>query len=142
MIHFQDHALLLNERYKLWFGEYLVEEKNPGEVLAALNEATVAILSCGIGDPCQFNYGNVQSLSLYGYELGGLIKIQRDEILPIDTRSLTELDANGFCQLGAGIESGPEKRRWRLGVGSCWQPKDFLGRLHGTGFCFSEYSRI
>ncbi|MFT6016137.1 MAG: hypothetical protein ACI9P7_000831 [Candidatus Azotimanducaceae bacterium] len=39
MLDFNDHAPLLNESYRHWSGDYIVAEKDPGEVLAVLNQA-------------------------------------------------------------------------------------------------------
>ena len=68
MIDYQDHALLLNESYRHWTGEYIVEQNDPGKVLAALNEADFVVVSHGMEAEPVFNYGNLAAFTLFGYE--------------------------------------------------------------------------
>ncbi len=142
MIHFQDHALLINESYKFWFGEYLVEEENPGEVLAAMNEAPMMIFTSDLSEDTRFNYGNVSGLSLFGCELSELIQAPVQELVPLELEIRQQLGEHGYTNFSSPIEAGNDKRSWRVAQGSCWQLKDSLGRDHGTGYCFREFGRI
>lgn len=145
MIHFQDHALLLNESYKQMTGEYLVEELDPGEVLGTLNEADQVVLSCGLEPAPVFNYGNVKALSLFGCDLSELIQTAVKEvsedyaetlIKQVSTKNSVQytLPYNGLI--------GKNDRQWRIDAGIVWLLKDSLGRTHGVGLSFTDWSRL
>lgn len=44
MIDRKDHALLMNESYRHWTDHYLVEQRDPGEVLADLRRIPFSIM--------------------------------------------------------------------------------------------------
>jgi PAS domain-containing protein len=145
MIHFQDHALLLNQTYQHWFGDYLVNEQDPGNVLAALNEDERVIFSLGLEPEPVFNYGNVKALGLFGYELAEFIQLPgRATMAPdqatIDQMLQDEIGKQGYVADYTGVRLDKRGRSWQIEAGKIWQLVDNLGRLHGFAGCFTDWS--
>lgn len=144
MIHFQDHALLLNESHNYWFGERLVDEEDPGLVLTALNRAEQVVFSSGIEASPVFNYGNVKALALFGYELAEFTQLGQQEVVPeamraLDQQLMAEVKRAGHVKLAASQRVSRSGKLWQIDAGVVWQLKDALGRDHGLGYCFTEY---
>lgn len=144
MINYQDHALLLNETYKRWFGEYLVVEKDPGLVLNAINEADVMLLSVGLEQQPVFNYGNVKSLLMFGCDLAELVQQVAIEAVPEDLQTEEQAALSKVAEEGAVAEYHsqritPKQKRWHVRDGKIWTLKDSLGRFHGLAYCFKDW---
>jgi hypothetical protein len=136
MIDYHDHALLLNESYRHWRGEYLVDQQNPGEVLAALNEAKFALLSHGLETEPVFNYGNVQALTLFGYEHLDFLQLVIRDITANETTAersalRAKVDTAGFVTQFSGVSVSRKGQRFVVDRGEVWQLIDNLGRVHG-----------
>jgi hypothetical protein len=147
MIHFQDHALLLNQSYQHWFGDYLVDERDPGQVLAALNEDERVIFSLGLEPEPVFNYGNVKALGLFGFELAEFIQLPGRETMSqeqatIDQMLQDEIGRRGFVADYTGLRLNKRGRVWQIEAGKVWQLTDNLGRLHGHAACFSDWNAL
>lgn len=140
MIHFQDHALLINESFKRVTGDYLVSEQDPGEVISVLNEAEAAVLTSGMEAEPLFNYGNVHALGLFACELPDLIQQSVVSVLPESGTAIDQALAEGSAILSGTI--GNEDRRWAIDDGLVWQLKDSLGRAHGLGFYVKDWTRL
>ena len=147
MINFNDHALLLNESHRRWTGEYLVAERDPGEVLAALNEADMVIVSYGLEREPVFNYGNVKALSMLGYQLENFIQLAHKITIPeqetlISLELSQKVEQQGYIENYSGHRLAKNGRLWRVESGVCWQLSDNLGRVHGHAACFQDWHQL
>lgn len=144
MIDYQDHALLLNESYRHWRGEYLVDQRDPGKVLEALNEAKFALLSHGLEAEPVFNYGNVQTLSLFGYDHPGFLQLPSRDITAPDAIAeraalRAKVDTHGFVPEFSGVCVTRKGRQFVVDQGEVWQLIDNLGRVHGQAARFDDW---
>jgi hypothetical protein len=137
MIDYQDHALLLNQSYRHWLGEYLVEQQDPGEVLSALNTADFAVVSHGLEADPIFNYGNLQALSCFGYEHLKFLQLPSRSTMPDEAVNqsqqplLSQLEEQGFATIAQDTRVTSGGRKFVVDRGVVWKLIDNLGRIHG-----------
>lgn len=147
MIHFNDHALLLNESYRHWMGEYLVQQSDPGAVLETLNQSDFVLVSHGLEANPTFNYGNLSALSMFGCDLQEFLQLASKDTVPeadLEARSqLTlEVETKGYVPNYCGVRLGNSGRKWKIEHGVVWQLIDNLGRIHGHAACFTRWTKI
>ena len=147
MIDYKDHALLLNESYRHWTGDYLVAQFDPGEVLAALNEANFALISHALEADPVFNYGNLRALSLFGYEYSEFLQLpSRDTVAPEAIAERSELsqrvDQEGFVTNYRGTRLTKSGKRFVIDEGVVWQLIDNLGRVHGHAALLNSWHLV
>lgn len=146
MIDFLDHALLLNESYRRWYGEYLVAEQDPGLVLEAINADERVIVSHGLEEEPIFNYGNVRALFLFACGLDEFLRLPskstvREEDLVARQALHRAVEANG-CADYSGVRLAQNGKAWLIESGRVWQLVDNLGRIHGHGACFTDWQSL
>jgi len=136
MIGYKDHALLLNESYRHWTDHYLVEQRDPGEVLAALNEAKFVLISYGLEEDPIFNYANLRALSLFGYEHLAFLQLpNRETFVPEATAGRigqsVRVEHEGVLSDYRGTRLTKAGKPIVIDDGVVWQLIDNLGRVHG-----------
>lgn len=143
MIDYQDHALLLNESYRHWTGTYLVQQRDPGEVLAELNVADFVLVSQGLETTPIFNYGNVQALSLFGYEHLDFLQLTCQSTMVegemAESGVAKRVAREGFVSDYLGSRLTRSGREFVVEQGTVWQLIDNLGRVHGQAARFDEW---
>mgnify|MGYP003628899865 FL=1 len=144
MIDYQDHALLLNESYRHWTGEYIVEQNDPGKVLAALNEADFVVVSHGMEAEPVFNYGNLAAFTLFGYEHLDFLRLMTSKTVGTEgmagRQALTEqIDRDGFTHDYHGVRMTSSGQRFKVDASTVWKLQDNLGRVHGHAAIFREW---
>ena len=150
MIDFKDHALLMNESYRHWTGEYLLQDSiksdDPGEVLAELNKAEYALVSHGLEAEPIFNYGNLQALSLFGYEFEDFLQLPTSQTVgeqDLDARALLaqRVEDEGCVQDYQGQRKSKSGLVIEIRSAVVWKLIDGLGRVHGHAARFNDWEK-
>lgn len=147
MIDFKDHALLMNESYRHWSGEYLVDIKDPGEILAALNQSGFALVSHGLEADPRFNYGNLQALTLFGYSMEEFLMLPSrltvlEEDLPKRQALSRLVESDGYVDNYQGTRLNKAGHQISVTSAFVWQLIDGLGRVHGHAARFNDWHKI
>jgi hypothetical protein len=139
-----DHALLINQSYQHWTGQYLISTNDPEEVLVMLNTASFAVVSHGLETPPVFNYGNLLALQIFEYSFEQFIQLpsqesanpaQRDERAAM----FDKLKTTGYDDSYSGVRVTASGREFTMQNAEVWTLVDPMGRTHGHAAKFSDW---
>jgi len=141
---FIDHALLVNQSYHHWTGEYLISEKDPEKVLEQLNSSNFAVVSHGLETPPVFNYGNLLALQVFEYSFEQFVQLPSRESAKPDHRDEREmmfqkLKTSGYDNNYSGVRVTSSGREFKMENAEIWTLIDPIGRVHGHAAKFSDW---
>ena len=142
------HAELLNNSYRHWTGEPLVEGNLGGQALAgALAHAPFAQLSHGTQNDPLFNYGNHQALKLFELEWAELIGMpSRLSAEPMNREEraamLEEVKTLGYSNSYQGVRISGKGNRFLITKAVIWNLIDEQGTLLGQAAKLDEWTAI